>query len=733
MERCQVCGRHPAKFVTFKAHQGFVVFRREYVISGVFCRDHAIEAYLAARGATLKGMWFSTGSIVFGAIRSLWDSVKLLDLPGEVRDDPWVPHVVACPYCRLKNIAGAGPAECAGCRRTFTVASCSTCRAVHAVGFSGDLTSVRITCRLCGRTTEGPWALHNSPLLLAVRALAEIAALCRPVGEDGREVARHVLLALLQQHFELPERFLAYGRDCFDYCCGGRPSEVWRTFPENCAERFSRFLLAAGVTVARADGAIDSDELARLQKIAVALGFPPSAVFEEHGGGAPAGSTSDEPWWIVLGVSVTASSEEATFAYRRLAAKYHPDLCANASDAERKAAERRMKKINAAFEEAKRAIGARETSTGAKREAERPGTPAGQQRPDPTPSERGTSRVHRGGPQPRTPASERPNGTRGKPKAAPATGSSRPAPPRVKPVRETGDAGSPAIRRESGGHNRPYRWVPLAVIGPAAIFFIACVVFSVADRNRTMQTRVDRTSPRQSPVLPRGPREDAAIAKGPTNAEPMTEQPQIQVAEPPVVPAERPRVEAERPRVEAERPRVEAERPDPSQEAHRNREVPLPRHPPIAPSSQRARLPRPDIAEANRDYYARRAALKKAAELKAELDKQTDPSAEAFVALGISLYSSGKYQDALAAFGNALRIDPKCARAYHNRGVARIRVLQHQEAISDFSAAIKLNPAYAEAHGNRGLAYQMVGQRELASQDFQKARSLGMIVPDQYR
>lgn len=50
---CQVCGRRPAKLVTFKAHCGFVVFRQELEISGCFCRDHALEAHAAAQGANL--------------------------------------------------------------------------------------------------------------------------------------------------------------------------------------------------------------------------------------------------------------------------------------------------------------------------------------------------------------------------------------------------------------------------------------------------------------------------------------------------------------------------------------------------------------------------------------------------------------------------------------------------------------------------------------------------------
>lgn len=55
-------------------------------------------------------------------------------------------------------------------------------------------------------------------------------------------------------------------------------------------------------------------------------------------------------YYEILGLERTASEDEIKSAYRRLAKKYHPDLYASASDAEKKEAEEKFKEINHAYE-----------------------------------------------------------------------------------------------------------------------------------------------------------------------------------------------------------------------------------------------------------------------------------------------------------------------------------------------------------------------------------------------
>lgn len=367
MNHCQVCGRYPAKQMTFKVHQGFIIFRRVAEISGVFCRDHAIEAYLAARGATLKGMWFSPGSLFFGALRSLHESIRLLDLPEEVKDEPWVLHIAACPHCRCKNVAAAGPVICGECNQTFTVAACGSCRTVHVLRVTSDIESVSLTCRRCGKRTNGPHAIRNWSPLLVARALAEVCADIASADDNVEEVERDTFRAAIRGQFEFRDTTSRYLENYFDQCVEENIRTVLQAFSSDCHHEFLRLFLAVGVSIAQADGRIDESETEHLRRLARLLGIDPDTVFGETWN-QQREAFNTQAWWIVLGIPKDASTEEITFAYRKLAMQFHPDIWAAAPKHEQIAATERMKVINAAFEQAKRTADARAK----KHSAERP-------------------------------------------------------------------------------------------------------------------------------------------------------------------------------------------------------------------------------------------------------------------------------------------------------------------------------------------------------------------------
>ena len=64
------------------------------------------------------------------------------------------------------------------------------------------------------------------------------------------------------------------------------------------------------------------------------------------------------------------------------------------------------------------------------------------------------------------------------------------------------------------------------------------------------------------------------------------------------------------------------------------------------------------------------------------------------------------------------------ARAYYNRGTAKVRSGDHKGAITDYDKAIELNPKYAMAYSNRGVAKYYLGNHKGAVKDFDKVKSL---------
>jgi len=76
---------------------------------------------------------------------------------------------------------------------------------------------------------------------------------------------------------------------------------------------------------------------------------------------------------------------------------------------------------------------------------------------------------------------------------------------------------------------------------------------------------------------------------------------------------------------------------------------------------------------------------------------------------------------AIAAFDQAIRVDPEYALAYYNRGDVYRDKGEDDKAIADYDHAIRVEPKFAFAYNNRGNVYQAEGDYDKAIADYDHA------------
>lgn len=100
------------------------------------------------------------------------------------------------------------------------------------------------------------------------------------------------------------------------------------------------------------------------------------------------------------------------------------------------------------------------------------------------------------------------------------------------------------------------------------------------------------------------------------------------------------------------------------------------------------------------------------------------PTADDFYIQAANKYKQKDYRGAIAAYSEAVKLNPKLAPAYSNRGAARYRLGDKPGAIADYTQAIALNSQLALAYNNRGVARFELGEKLEAVEDFSQAIQL---------
>jgi len=107
-------------------------------------------------------------------------------------------------------------------------------------------------------------------------------------------------------------------------------------------------------------------------------------------------------------------------------------------------------------------------------------------------------------------------------------------------------------------------------------------------------------------------------------------------------------------------------------------------------------------------------------------------SAQAHLYLGIALHRIGKREShtkAIEEFDTAVRLDPDCARAWYQKGIAqadlgKLEFRFLEQSVDSFKEAIRINPTYQEAWFNAGVAHRKLGHLDLEISCMEKATSL---------
>jgi tetratricopeptide (TPR) repeat protein len=101
-----------------------------------------------------------------------------------------------------------------------------------------------------------------------------------------------------------------------------------------------------------------------------------------------------------------------------------------------------------------------------------------------------------------------------------------------------------------------------------------------------------------------------------------------------------------------------------------------------------------------------------------------EKSAEFHCQQGIAWFRSKQWDKAIAAFNQALALDPRHVKSYLGRGVTYVFAKQPERAVPDFNRVLELQPQGPDtfaAYLNRGLAYRDLGRYDQALADFNRA------------
>ena len=101
--------------------------------------------------------------------------------------------------------------------------------------------------------------------------------------------------------------------------------------------------------------------------------------------------------------------------------------------------------------------------------------------------------------------------------------------------------------------------------------------------------------------------------------------------------------------------------------------------------------------------------------------KYAENLAVAYERRGFAAASEQKFQDAIADFSEAIKVNPKDPRAYEQRAAMEMKVQDYDKALADYTEAIKLNPKEIRGYLYRGYIYEIKRDNKKAMADTNQA------------
>ncbi len=93
---------------------------------------------------------------------------------------------------------------------------------------------------------------------------------------------------------------------------------------------------------------------------------------------------------------------------------------------------------------------------------------------------------------------------------------------------------------------------------------------------------------------------------------------------------------------------------------------------------------------------------------------------EQYLDRGTKYFDQGKWDEAIAAYTQAIELDPNNVLAYTNRGASYVEKGEYAKGIEDYNKAIELDPENIIIYYNRSMAYIYNGDYDKAIADCNK-------------